>query len=210
VLILREVLGFTAHEVAELLGASPASVNSALQRARKAIDERVPEPSQLATTRSLGDERVRAIVQRFVDACETGDVGAILAMLAEDARFEMPPYPTWCRGRAAIAGSWLMPGPPPTGVRYLPTCANGQPAVGAYALDPRARRIARQVHRPERRGARGRGQQGEREQRRHQRAAVSSSPRARRQSPSKESRNDGGDLLESRSGSGRQPPHGAD
>ena len=113
-LILRDVLGFSAREVAESLTTSVASVNSALQRARKTIDERLPERSQQATLRSLGDARVSDLVERFIDAFERGDVEAILAMIAEDATFSMPPYPDWCRGRDAIADSWLMPGGPAT------------------------------------------------------------------------------------------------
>jgi RNA polymerase sigma-70 factor (ECF subfamily) len=136
VLILREVLGFSAKEVAESVGTTVASVNSALQRARKAVKERLPEKSQQATMRSLGDERVRDIVERFVEAFERGDVDAIIALLAEDATFQMPPYATWYRGREAIADSWLMPGGPPPRLRYLPARANGQLAVGVYALDP--------------------------------------------------------------------------
>src|ERR671917_456656 len=112
-LILREVLGFSAQETADSLETSVASVNSALQRARRTIDERLPEQSQQATMRSLGDERVRDVVQRFVDAFESGEVEAILEVLAEDATFSMPPYPSWYRGRDAIADSWLMPGGPP-------------------------------------------------------------------------------------------------
>jgi RNA polymerase sigma-70 factor, ECF subfamily len=136
VLILREVLGLSAREVSETLGTSVASVNSALQRARKAIDERTPERSQQATMRSLGDEGVRELVERFVDAFERGDVPAITELLAEDATFAMPPYRTWYRGREAIADSWLMPGGPPPRLRYLPARANGQLALGTYALEP--------------------------------------------------------------------------
>jgi RNA polymerase sigma-70 factor (ECF subfamily) len=135
VLILREVLGFSAKEVSESLGATVASVNSALQRARKAIDDRLPERSQQATMQSLGDERVREIVEQFVDAFERGDVDAIIAVLAEDATFAMPPYAEWSRGREAIADSWLMPGGPPPRLRYLPARANAQPALGTYVLD---------------------------------------------------------------------------
>jgi RNA polymerase sigma-70 factor, ECF subfamily len=140
VLILREVLGFSAREVAEAFETSVASVNSLLQRARRAIDERLPERSQQATIRSLGDDGVREIVERFVEAFERGDVDAIIALLAEDATFRMPPYPMSYRGREAIADSWLMPGARATGLRYLPARANGQLAVGAYALDPEGSR----------------------------------------------------------------------
>src|SRR5436309_14527356 len=102
VLILREVLGFSAREVAETLEMTTASVNSALQRARAAVDERLPEHSQQATLRSLGDDRVRELVEGYVDAWERADVDAAVAMLAEDASFAMPPLQTWFRGREAL------------------------------------------------------------------------------------------------------------
>jgi RNA polymerase sigma-70 factor (ECF subfamily) len=140
VLLLRDVLGFSAREVAETLKTTIAAVNSALQRARKTFDERRPAHSQQATLRSLGDKRVREIVRRFVDAFERGDVDGILAMLTEDATFAMPPYAGWARGRDAVADSWLMPGGPPPRLRYISTQANGQLAVGAYQLDRDARR----------------------------------------------------------------------
>jgi RNA polymerase sigma-70 factor (ECF subfamily) len=135
VLVLREVLGFSAKEVATMLGATPASVNSALQRARKTIDERVPEPSQLATARSLGDPKVREIVERFSDAFERGDTQGILCVLTEDVTFSMPPHAGVWKGRTAVSDSWLMPGGPPPRLRYRATRANGQPALAVYALD---------------------------------------------------------------------------
>jgi len=135
VLILREVLGFSAREVATSLQTTVASVNAALQRARKAIDERLPAQSQQATLRSLGDERARDLVERFSAAFERGDVDAILAMLAEDVTFAMPPYAGWCRGRDEVAKSWLMPGGTPPRLRYAPTRANGQLALGTYLID---------------------------------------------------------------------------
>jgi RNA polymerase sigma-70 factor (ECF subfamily) len=133
-LILRDVLGFSAREVAEALETTPASINSALQRARKTIDRELPEQSQQATMRALGDAAVRAVVERFVDAFERGDVEAILELLAEDVTFAMPPYPGWQRGREAVGESWLMPSGPPPRLRYVSTRANGQPALGTYAL----------------------------------------------------------------------------
>ena len=141
VLILREVLGFSAKEVSQALGTTVASVNSALQRARKGLDDRLPEKSQQATLRSLGDRRVREIVQNFIDAFEHGDVEAIVALLAEDAAFAMPPYAEWYRGREAVADSWLMPGGAPPRLRYVPTRANGQLALGTYALDTESKRF---------------------------------------------------------------------
>jgi len=130
VLILRDVLGFSAREVAEFLETTVASANSALQRARKAVDERLPEQSQQTTLRGLGDERVREIVEAYMDAWERGDVDAIAAMLAEDATFAMPPYPSWWRGRDVIAGFAAQPVH-----RYVRTRANGQAANAAYRWD---------------------------------------------------------------------------
>jgi RNA polymerase sigma-70 factor (ECF subfamily) len=135
VLIVRDVLGFSAKEAAESLDTTVASVNGALLRARKAVDERLPERSQQATLRSLGDRRLREIVERFVDAFERGEVDAILAFLADDATFSMPPYREWAEGREAIAGSWLMPDGPPPRLRYVHARANGQPALGTYVID---------------------------------------------------------------------------
>jgi RNA polymerase sigma-70 factor, ECF subfamily len=136
VLILRDVLGFSAREAAGVLETTPASVHSALQRARQTARERFPGHSQQQAIRSLGDERLRHLAQRLTDALEAGQVEVIVAMLAEDASFAMPPYPGWCRGRDALSESWLMPAGSPSGLRYLPTRANGQLALGAYKLDP--------------------------------------------------------------------------
>src|SRR5918912_1213247 len=101
-LILREVLGFSAKEVAEQLDTSVASVNSALQRARAAVEERVPEQTQQATLRTLGDDEVRELVERWVSAWERNDVDAMTSMLAEDATFTMPPLASWYEGRGGI------------------------------------------------------------------------------------------------------------
>jgi RNA polymerase sigma-70 factor (ECF subfamily) len=139
VLILREVLGFSAREVADTLDTTTASVNSALQRARAAVDERVPDQSQQATLRALGDDAVRDLVERYVDAWERNDVETFAAMLAEDATFAMPPLATWYSGREGIAiwaqnssmsGAWKW--------RTVVSHANGQPAIGFYAWDERA------------------------------------------------------------------------
>jgi RNA polymerase sigma-70 factor, ECF subfamily len=135
-LILREVLGFSAKEVADCLEWSTASVNSALQRARKTVDERLPERSQQATLRSLGDERLREIVESYMNAMRSGDVDAVVAMLAEDAAWSMPPLASWFRGRGALtvflevgplSGEWRW--------RHVPAHANGQAAVGVYSWD---------------------------------------------------------------------------
>jgi RNA polymerase sigma-70 factor (ECF subfamily) len=136
-LILRDVLGFSAREAAESLSTTVASINSALQRARKTVDDRLPGQSQQASLRSLGDERVRELVERYVDAWERGDAAAILAMLADDATFSMPPDPAWYRGRDAIA-TFLPRGPLTERWRFVPARANGQLAFGTYNWDPRA------------------------------------------------------------------------
>jgi RNA polymerase sigma-70 factor, ECF subfamily len=132
-LILREVLGFSAKEVAESLETSVQSVNSALQRARKTVDEHLPERSQQATLRSLGDERIREVVESYMDAMQRGDVDAVVAMLAEDAAWSMPPLAAWFHGHEALTG-FLVAGPLSGDWRWrhLPAHANGQPAVGSY------------------------------------------------------------------------------
>ncbi len=133
-LLLREVLGFSARETAEILETSVASVNSALQRARKTVDERLPERSQQATLRSLGDERLREVVQSYMDAMQRGDVDAVVAMLAEDAAWSMPPLPAWFAGLDQIRGFLVMG--PLSGEfrwRHLPARVNGQAASAAYS-----------------------------------------------------------------------------
>ncbi|MFC4859397.1 sigma-70 family RNA polymerase sigma factor [Actinophytocola glycyrrhizae] len=135
VLILRDVLGFSAAQVAEQLDTSPASVNSALQRARKVIGSAAP--TQHTVLRDLGDEAIGAIVTRWSDAWHRGDVDAIVAMLADDARYSMPPLPEWYRGRDEIH-DFLLRGPLRSRWRFLPTRANGQLAFGTYMWDQAA------------------------------------------------------------------------
>jgi RNA polymerase sigma-70 factor (ECF subfamily) len=130
-LILREVLGFSAAEVAQALETSVPAVNSALQRARATIEERLPEQSQQATLRSLDDAAVRELVQSYTSALEHGDVDALLAMLTEDAAWSMPPVTGWFRGHEAIA-AFLTEYPLRERWRHLPARANGQLAVGCY------------------------------------------------------------------------------
>jgi RNA polymerase sigma-70 factor (TIGR02960 family) len=132
VLILREVLGFRAAEVAGLLDTSTASVNSALQRARKALG--TSGVSQQQALRDLGPDGVEEIVVRWVSAWQAGDVDAIVAMLSDDARYSMPPLPEWYRGPAAIR-TFLTEGPLQSRWRFLPTTANGQLAFGTYLWD---------------------------------------------------------------------------
>jgi RNA polymerase sigma-70 factor, ECF subfamily len=136
VLILREVLGFSAQETADALETSVASVNSALQRARKTIEERTPDQSQQATLRELGDERVREIVERYMEAWERNDVDTVMQILAEDATFAMPPLASWFGGEESIRiflSKWPMSGT--WRWRQLVTQANGQPALAFYIWD---------------------------------------------------------------------------
>jgi RNA polymerase sigma-70 factor (ECF subfamily) len=132
VLILREVLGFSAAEVADLLDTSTASVNSAMQRARKVID--TSGVSQQTVLRDLGPDGVEEIVTRWMDAWQAGDVDAIVAMLTDDARYSMPPLPEWYRGPESIR-AFLTGGPLQSRWRFLPTSANGQLAFGTYLWD---------------------------------------------------------------------------
>jgi RNA polymerase sigma-70 factor, ECF subfamily len=139
VLILRDVLGFSGAEVAEALDTNPDAVYSALQRAHKTVDQRLPERSQQATLRSLGDDGLRQVVEGYVDAWERADVDALAAMLAEDAVFTMPPQALWFRGREAIqAFLGLRPLDGSKRWRVVPTNANGQPAFAHYVWDERA------------------------------------------------------------------------
>jgi RNA polymerase sigma-70 factor, ECF subfamily len=136
VLILRDVLGFSGAEVAEALGTNPDAVYSALQRAHKTVEARLPERTQQATLRSLGEDGLREVVQGYVDAWERGDVDALAALLAEDAVFAMPPEPTWFRGHGAIADFLrALPMREDNRWRVIPTSANGQPAFAHYFWD---------------------------------------------------------------------------
>lgn len=136
-LILREVLGFSAAEVAEQLDTSTASVNSALQRARAVIGSTAP--TQQSVLRDLGHEVVNAIVTRWSDAWHAGDVTAIVEMLTDDARYSMPPLPEWYRGQDEIR-AFLLRGPLQSRWQFLPTTANGQLAFGTYQWDDAARK----------------------------------------------------------------------
>lgn len=129
VLILREVLGFTAAEVAEQLDTSTASVNSVLQRARKVID--TTDVSQQSVLRELGSKAVDDTAARWVTARQAGDVDMIVAMLADEARYCMPPLDEWCAGPDAIR-AFLTSGPLQSRWRFLPTYTNGQLAFGTY------------------------------------------------------------------------------
>jgi RNA polymerase sigma-70 factor, ECF subfamily len=131
VLILRDVMGFSAAEVSAQLDHSVVSVNSALQRARAAARLDQAEPSQQSVLRELGSRRVARLAQQYADAIETGDVDTLLGMLTSDATWSMPPFPEWFTGHAELR-AWLVRDPLSQRWRHCPTWANGQLAVGCY------------------------------------------------------------------------------
>jgi ketosteroid isomerase-like protein len=111
-----------------------ASANSALQRARGTLERRVAGRSQVANRRSLGVEAERRLVEDFIAAWSRADVDGIVALLAEDATFTMPPLPSWFQGRDAIR-VFLVERVFALAWRFLATTANGQPAMAAYQWD---------------------------------------------------------------------------
>jgi RNA polymerase sigma-70 factor, ECF subfamily len=125
VLIFRDVLGWTAPEVAEVLGSTVASVNSALQRARVTIDRHLPEPTRLAA-----DPAERELLNRYVAAFENDDMNGLVAILREDATLRMPPQPS-LSGGLQIARFFLetVARGDLSRIRHQPTSANGRPAV---------------------------------------------------------------------------------
>jgi RNA polymerase sigma-70 factor (TIGR02960 family) len=138
VLVLRDVLGFSAAEVAATLETTETSVNSLLQRARATLDARVPpDRARAPAPRS---PRERAIVDRFAAAFERDDVDGVVALLTDDALLTMPPEPHEYQGAEAIArflGDRFV-ARAGRGVRLVPTRANGQPAFGHYMEDQHA------------------------------------------------------------------------
>ena len=133
-LLLRDVVGYEASEVAAMLGTSTPAVNSALVRARERMERFRAEHGGEPPVAPLGREEQRT-VEAWLAAWEAADVEALAALLADDAVFSMPPYPTWYRGRTAIAlalGEIVFAGG--RAFRLLPTAANGRPAFGVYRL----------------------------------------------------------------------------
>lgn len=133
--MLREVLEFSAEETAEVLGTTVPSVNSALQRARKTLDERVHGPTQRAELEALGDDGQRELVRDFLSAWERADLEALSRMFTEDVRFTMPPLPAWFDGRSDVlrffservfALSW----------RFTQLRCNGQLGFCAFMREP--------------------------------------------------------------------------
>lgn len=126
VLLLREVLQFSATEVADLLDTTVAGVNSALQRARASLEERTHGRSQQAELAELGDDGVRRLLTELVSAWEAADVDRIAALLAEDVRFTMPPLPAWFDGREMVL-RFMRERMFQTPWRLEPRVVNGQP-----------------------------------------------------------------------------------
>ncbi len=130
ILLLREVLEWEASEVAEWLNLSVPAVNSALQRARRALHQQHKESE---TTLALPRLPVQNLLERYMTLWEQADIPGLVSLLREDAWFTMPPIPTWFRGRADIATVLstriFAPG---RQWRLLPTRANGSPAFGFY------------------------------------------------------------------------------
>ncbi|ARQ69298.1 sigma-70 family RNA polymerase sigma factor [Streptomyces marincola] len=133
VLILREVLSWRAAEVAELLGTTVASVNSALQRARATLS--ACGVTESGPSAPLSEEH-KALLARYMEAFESYDMDALTALLAEDATLSMPPYTLWMRGPSDIKDWMLGHGKDCRGSRLIATRANGAPAFGQYRPAP--------------------------------------------------------------------------
>jgi RNA polymerase sigma-70 factor (ECF subfamily) len=140
-LILRDALGWSAKETANLLDESVASVNSALSRARSSMRRRMPKRRlewSAAATPTTGE---RKLLERYMDATDRADVAALTALLRDEVRLTMPPYPTWFEGREEIATAFALSTNPAEPsyqgqFRTVATAANRQPAVAAYVRRP--------------------------------------------------------------------------
>jgi RNA polymerase sigma-70 factor, ECF subfamily len=136
VLILRDVLGWSAKQTASMLETSVASANSALQRARATLRDQLPE-RRIDWARAPADSREREVLQRYVEAHERADAAALAELLLADARLDMPPHPVWYDGRDAIVTASAKGFDPEFGsLRALPIGANLQPAAAYYLRPP--------------------------------------------------------------------------
>jgi RNA polymerase sigma-70 factor (ECF subfamily) len=134
VLLLRDVLGWSAAETGRLLDASVASVNSALQRAHATLEKQHPAGAPAA--QALPDDGQRALLERYVRTWENADLDGFVALLREEAVFSMPPRREWYRGRNAIRGFFAWAWKSYGGFRLVPSAANGQPAFAVYSRSP--------------------------------------------------------------------------
>jgi RNA polymerase sigma-70 factor (ECF subfamily) len=136
-LILRDVLGFSAKDTASQLDASVSAVNSALQRARATLQDRLPERRTEWTRSSGPSEEERELLRHYVEAHEQADVDGLAELLAEDARLTMPPHPTWYAGRDAIVTAMRKGFDPEFGhLRSVVVGANAQPGAAHYLRRP--------------------------------------------------------------------------
>jgi RNA polymerase sigma-70 factor (ECF subfamily) len=132
-LLLFDVLGFSATEIATMMDTSTTSVNSALARARQAMVTRVPPQTQQQTLRTVDDARLRQIVADFAGAFERHDIDALVALLTDDVTWSMPPLADWYSGIAAVTDFAVqVPLTRCPSWRHRTTTANGQPAVAFY------------------------------------------------------------------------------
>jgi RNA polymerase sigma-70 factor (ECF subfamily) len=134
VLVLREVLRWSAKEVADVLETSVASVNSALQRARATLDELDLEDSDAPARPSTEDES--RLLEQYLQAFAEYDIDRIVALLRYDVVFDMPPLPLWVRGPADVGAFMLGPGAACRGSKLIALSANGLPAYASYKPDP--------------------------------------------------------------------------
>jgi RNA polymerase sigma-70 factor (TIGR02960 family) len=139
VLVLRDVLGCSAKEAARLLETTEGSVNSALQRARAGLRERLPEDREAWQSAAEPTAAERALLGRYVECSERADAEGLAALLHEDVRFSMPPEPGVWEGRSEVLRCWTDGGFGSDGfgsMRCVLTRANGQPAIAAYVRTP--------------------------------------------------------------------------
>jgi RNA polymerase sigma-70 factor (TIGR02960 family) len=142
VLILRDVLGFHASEVAGMLDSTVESVNSALKRARAGLERRRKAVAGREAPPAAGSPAEDAIVARFTSAYESADLDALVALLTDDVFMSMPPIPFEYEGLDAVAGFCASLFAADRTVDLVPTRANGQPAFGAYVRTPAGERRA--------------------------------------------------------------------
>ena len=136
VLILRDVLGFHANEVAGMLGSTVESVNSALKRARASLRRRQPPTDEREPAPAPDSPSEQGLVAEFVRAYESGDLDALVALLSDDIHVSMPPIPLEYQGRDVVARLFASIFRSGRRVDLVPTRANGQPAFGAYLRAP--------------------------------------------------------------------------
>ncbi|GAA1220618.1 sigma-70 family RNA polymerase sigma factor [Kitasatospora nipponensis] len=143
-LLLFDVLGFTAAEIAAMMDTSTTSVNSALARARRVLAARLPARTQQRTLRSLGDARARTLAAAFAGALERGDADSLIALLTDDVTWSMPPLPHWYHGIDAVADFAVrVPITRCPSWRHRVISANGQAAIAFYlGTDPAGRHDA--------------------------------------------------------------------